>query len=96
VFYEIGAAREALLFYRDLISTAPGQLGAFFGFHLAPPLPFLPTDRHGQPMCVIVACYAGETTRHYPATTRQRPGNYPTTRILSVRLSGSDKMWVTA
>jgi hypothetical protein len=60
VFYQIGAAREALLLYRDLISTAPDQLGAFFGFHLAPPLPFLPTDRHGQPICVIVACYAGD------------------------------------
>jgi FAD/FMN-containing dehydrogenase len=60
VFYEIGAAREALAFYRELISKAPDELGAFFGFHLAPPLPFLPADRHGQPMCVIVACYAGD------------------------------------
>jgi FAD/FMN-containing dehydrogenase len=60
VFYEIGAAHEALSFYREFISTAPDELGAFFGFHLAPPLPFLPADRHGQPMCVIVACYAGD------------------------------------
>jgi FAD/FMN-containing dehydrogenase len=60
VFYEIGAAREALWFYRDFIGSAPDELGAFFGFHLAPPLPFLPADRHGQPMCVIVACYAGD------------------------------------
>jgi hypothetical protein len=60
VFYEIGAAREALWFYRDFIASAPDELGAFFGFHLAPPLPLLPADRHGQPMCVIVACYAGD------------------------------------
>ncbi len=60
VFYETGAAREALTFYREFMRTAPDELGAFFGFHLAPPLPFLPADRHGEPMCVIVACYAGD------------------------------------
>jgi FAD binding domain len=60
VLYEIGAARKALWFYRDFIASAPDELGAFFGFHLAPPLPLLPADRHGQPMCVIVACYAGD------------------------------------
>ena len=60
VFYEIGAAREALSFYRDFMRNAPDELGAFFGFHLAPPLPFLPAERHGEPMCLIVACYAGD------------------------------------
>ncbi len=66
VFYEIGAAREALSFYRDFISNAPDELGAFFGFHLAPPLPFLPADRHGEPMCVIVAC----STTGRPSSSR--------------------------
>lgn len=60
IFYEMSQMREALSFYRDFMREAPPELGAFFGFHLAPPLPFIPADRVGEPMCVVVVCYAGD------------------------------------
>ena len=59
IFYELSATRQVLEFYRQYIATAPEEMGAFFGFHLAPPLPFIPEKRHGEPFCVIVACWTG-------------------------------------
>jgi hypothetical protein len=34
-------------------------MGAFFAYQIAPPLPFIPEKRHGEPFCLIVACWAG-------------------------------------
>ncbi|HEY7488717.1 MAG TPA: FAD-binding oxidoreductase [Streptosporangiaceae bacterium] len=60
IFYEMSQLREALTFYREFMHSAPPELGAFFGFHRAPPLPFIPADRVDEPMCVIVVCYTGD------------------------------------
>jgi hypothetical protein len=59
IFFELSAAREVLEFYRQYIATAPEQMGAFFAYQIAPPLPFIPEKRHGEPFCLIVACWAG-------------------------------------
>ena len=59
VFYDLSATRQVLEFYRDYIATAPEQMGAFFAFQIAPPLPFIPEKRHGETLCAIVACWAG-------------------------------------
>jgi FAD/FMN-containing dehydrogenase len=45
--------------YDDYIQDAPEQLGAFFGWQKAPPLPFIPEDRHGDVFCAVVACWSG-------------------------------------
>jgi FAD/FMN-containing dehydrogenase len=60
IFYEMSQAREAMTFYREFMHTAPPELGAFFGFHRAPPLPFIPPERVNEPMCVVVVCYPGD------------------------------------
>ncbi len=59
MFFELEHAADVLRFYRDFIKDAPEQLGAFPAFHLAPPLPFIPADRHGTPFLLVVACWAG-------------------------------------
>jgi len=59
VFFELSAARQVLEFYREYIAKAPEQMGAFFAFQIAPPLPFIPEKRHGEPLCLIVACWSG-------------------------------------
>ncbi|HEY3259739.1 MAG TPA: oxidoreductase, partial [Pseudonocardiaceae bacterium] len=33
--------------------------GGFPAFQIAPPLPFIPQNRHGEPFVAIVACWAG-------------------------------------
>ena len=59
VFFELSAARQVLEFYREYIAQAPEQMGAFFAFQIAPPLPFIPEKRHGEALCLIVACWSG-------------------------------------
>ncbi len=57
--YPLDKGRELLEFFREYIKTAPEQMGAFPAFLIAPPLPFLPEDAHGQTYCGAVACWAG-------------------------------------
>ncbi len=59
MLYELEDAGDVMRSYREFITSAPEQLGAFFGFQIAPPLPFIPEDRHGDTMCLTVACWAG-------------------------------------
>lgn len=60
VFFELDAAAEVMAGYRELIGAAPEELGAFFAFQIAPPLPFIPPERHGEPLCLIVTCWTGD------------------------------------
>ena len=59
MFYELSEAENVLRFYREYIADAPEQIGAFPAFQIAPPLPFIPEDRHGDTFVAIVACWAG-------------------------------------
>jgi hypothetical protein len=59
MFFELEYARDILEFFRDYIQDAPEELGAFPAFQIAPPLPFIPEDRHGEPFVAMVACWAG-------------------------------------
>ncbi|MFW6192121.1 MAG: FAD-binding oxidoreductase [Gemmatimonadota bacterium] len=60
VFFELDAAADVIRTWRDYIREAPRELGAFFGFHQAPPLPFIPEERQGEHMCVLVTCWSGD------------------------------------
>jgi FAD/FMN-containing dehydrogenase len=46
--------------YREYLAQAPEDFGAFFGFHQGPPVPFLPEQFHGAPVCVIVGGWFGD------------------------------------
>ncbi len=59
MFFEVEAARDVLSLYREFIADAPEQFGGFFGWQVAPPLPFIPGDRHGDTFCMIVSCWTG-------------------------------------
>lgn len=59
IFFELDAAGDVLRFYRDLMKRAPRELGGFFAFQIAPPLPFIPEDRHGDTLCLFVTSWAG-------------------------------------
>jgi FAD/FMN-containing dehydrogenase len=59
MLFELDRARDVLEFFRDFIVDAPEELGAFPAFQIAPPLPFIPEDRHGEPFLLVVACWAG-------------------------------------
>jgi FAD/FMN-containing dehydrogenase len=59
MFFEIDDAPDVLRFYREFIADAPEELGGFPAWQIAPPLPFIPEDRHGEPFLAFVACWAG-------------------------------------
>ncbi len=59
MFYEIEETGNILRFYRDYIKDAPEAMGVFPAFQIAPPLPFIPEDRHGDMFVALVACWAG-------------------------------------
>ena len=59
MFFEVDSARDVLGLYREFIADAPEQFGGFFGWQIAPPLPFIPEDRHGDTFCMIVSCWTG-------------------------------------
>ena len=59
IAYAVDRADEVLRFYREYIAEAPEELGGFVGFHLSPPLPFLPEEWHFKNVCLAVPCWAG-------------------------------------
>ena len=59
MFFELEDAKEILKWFREFIVDAPEQFGGFPAFQIAPPLPFIPEERHGEPLCAVVSCWAG-------------------------------------
>jgi FAD/FMN-containing dehydrogenase len=59
IFFPAEASAQVLRFFRDFIASAPREMSAFFGYHEAPPAPFVPEALHGHKACAIVVCYTG-------------------------------------
>ena len=59
MFFELEHTQAVLELYRDYIKDAPEQMGVFPAFQIAPPLPFIPEERHGEPFIALVGCWAG-------------------------------------
>ena len=62
-FYELEHARALLRFFRDFIKDAPLEYGGFPAFQIAPPLPFIPPERHGHTFAAAVVHWAGPLER---------------------------------
>jgi FAD/FMN-containing dehydrogenase len=59
MFFAMKDAEVVLRYYREFIAEAPEQFGGFPAFQIAPPLPFIPVERHGETFLAFVACWAG-------------------------------------
>ncbi len=60
MFFEVADGPALLQYFRDFIKDAPRDYGGFPAWHLAPPLPFIPENRVGDPMFVIISCWTGD------------------------------------
>src|SRR5215475_1820818 len=60
MLFELADAPDILRFYREFIADAPREFGGFPAWQIAPPLPFVPEDRVGEPFIAIVACWTGD------------------------------------
>jgi hypothetical protein len=59
MLFEVEDAPKVMRAYNEYITDAPRELGAFFAWQIAPPLPFIPEKRHGETFCAVVVCWAG-------------------------------------
>jgi FAD/FMN-containing dehydrogenase len=59
MFFELSDGEAVLQWYRGFIADAPEAFGGFPAFQIAPPLPFIPEERHGDTFLAFVACWAG-------------------------------------
>jgi FAD/FMN-containing dehydrogenase len=59
MFFELEHAGDLLRFYREFIADAPEEFGGFPAYQIAPPLPFIPEERHGDTFIAFVSCWAG-------------------------------------
>lgn len=59
MFFELSDAPAVLGWFRDFIADAPREYGGFPAYQIAPPLPFVPDDRVGEPFVAVVSCWTG-------------------------------------
>ena len=59
MFFELADATAILSYFREFIATAPREYGGFPAFQIAPPLPFVPEGRVGEPLVLLVSCWTG-------------------------------------
>jgi FAD/FMN-containing dehydrogenase len=59
IFYNLEDASSLFRMFDEFIRTAPEQFGGFPAFQIAPPLPFIPEDRHGDTLALAVVHWAG-------------------------------------
>jgi FAD/FMN-containing dehydrogenase len=60
IFFELDKAGDLFRLYREFIADAPEQFGGFPAYQIAPPLPFIPEERHGTTLALMVTCWAGD------------------------------------
>jgi len=54
------ASRQVIRAYVDLMSNAPDDLTIIANLTFAPPAPFVPADRVGEPVLMVLACWTGD------------------------------------
>ena len=59
MFFELSDGPAVLAYFNDFIKNAPREYGGFPAFQIAPPLPFVPENRVGEPFVAVVSCWTG-------------------------------------
>ena len=59
IFYNLEDAAALMQMYDEFVEDAPEQFGGFPAFQIAPPLPFIPENRHGDPLALAVVHWTG-------------------------------------
>ncbi len=59
MFFDLADGPAILAHFNEFIRTAPREFGGFAAFQIAPPLPFVPANRVGEPFLAMVFCHNG-------------------------------------
>ena len=60
IFWKMQDSPEVLRFWREWIAEAPEELMSIVIHRKAPPLPFVPEELHGEPVVMVIPCWAGD------------------------------------
>jgi len=60
ILFEREAAGDLFRYFDRFIEDAPREYGGYPAWHLAPPLPFIPEDRVGEPFPALISCWTGD------------------------------------
>jgi len=60
MFFELSDGPALLKYFDEFIEGASREYGGFPAFQIAPPLPFVPENRVGEPFVVLVSCWTGD------------------------------------
>lgn len=63
LLYPLGRAAEVLRFYREYVKSAPDELFTISVFTTAPAAPHIPEPLRGQPVLMLIICYAGDVEK---------------------------------
>ena len=60
IVFPFESAKKYIQFHREFLAKAPRELCAWMVIRHAPPLPFLPEDKHGKLAVIVPFLYAGD------------------------------------
>ena len=60
MLFEPANAAGIFRYFREFIVDAPREYGGYPAWHKAPPLPFIPENRVGDPFCFVISCWTGD------------------------------------
>ena len=60
MFFDVEKGGDLLRLFREFIADAPEQFGGYPAYQIAPPLPFIPEERHGKTHVLMVTCWTGD------------------------------------
>jgi len=82
IVHPIAQARELLDGYRRFVASAPEEVTAWVVMRKAPPLPFLPTEVHGQEILVFAVCAIGDAEKAEKAVAPLRALGKPIADVI--------------
>jgi FAD/FMN-containing dehydrogenase/DNA-binding HxlR family transcriptional regulator len=85
VIWALEDAPEVLRFYREFADGAPREVNTIVALRRAPPLPFLPAELHGRPVCVVAMLYLGAPERAERALSAMRSFGRPLLDMVAPR-----------
>jgi hypothetical protein len=72
--YPFENALEIIKYHREFVQELPDELSAWQVVRKAPPLPFIPTEVHGQLVVITAYCHAGEMSKGQRLMAGYNPG----------------------
>ena len=85
VLWPLEAGAEVLRCYQDFVAHAPNEVATIVTLRRVPPLPVLPVELHGRPVCMITMCYLGEPAVGQRALAPLRGFGRPLLDLVDVR-----------